>query len=669
MPAIISEKFRIFNAKQFLESLSEGTPAGSGGDSSTDRTRLYFFIGRPQLWKGHLEIYNKNSASFTVGMTVTSGSFSGTVSEIYDNSLLLTGMTIGVTPAIGSTITGTGGTPPTAKVGSFRYASEDTPLTPLDNQDEKYEIYSDMVAAKRIDSSSARHVTRRYNYTTAVNPKFDMWRSDYSVIKPTATGASSLSAGKYVVLNSVYEAFACVYNGTSVTNPTGTNVNEEPNTSSANYSGGYYTQTDGNYKWKYLYTISTTDVIKFLSSDFIPVTVDPTVSAAAVDGAIQAVVLRDAGTASTFVANRNITTNPLYAAIVGDGTGGIVRFGTNANGQITDAKVHAAGTGYTYGNILLQTGASGRGVFTDAALTVSSTVTTSTTGGVGNIEVIIPPQGGYGYDAVAETAAKRVMLNVRLESLEGVGDFPIDNDFRRIGVIQDPLQFGSSSPTAYYTNPTASMLRSIKITGANGNFTVDNFITQGSGTTQAKGTIVSWVLDDGSTTSGILKYYQTPEYHSVSGKTNLFTSAGGTITETSPTGVATGRTGSVDTTYGNIGSSTPWSSGGTATLNAIVSTSVTSNIAGQGTITQTIYYRVSSAGTFGTNAPTHTFGAAANGTATLTVYEPALGTLYTNGLSDPEIKFNSGELIYLENRRLVTRALDQIEDIKLIIEF
>jgi hypothetical protein len=669
MPAIISEKFRIFNAKQFLESLSEGTPAGSGGDSSIDRTRMYFFIGRPQLWKGHLEIYNKNSTAFQLNETVSGGGFSGTVSEIYPNSLLLTNVAPGSTVASGTIVVGAISTA-SASVGSFRYASEDTPITPLDNQDEKYEVYSDMIAAKRIDSSSARHVTRRYNYTTAVNPKFDMWRSDYSTLKTTATGASSLSLGKYALLNSVYEVFACVYNGTSVANPTGTNVNEEPITTSANYSGGYYTQTDGNYKWKYLYTISTTDVIKFLSSDFIPVSVDSTVSAAAVDGAIQAVVLRNIGNASTFVANRSITSNPLYAAIIGDGTGGIVKFGTNSNGQITDAKVQASGTGYTYGNVLLQTGASSRGVFTDVALTTSSTVTTTTAGGTGSIEVIIPPQGGYGYDAISETSAKRVMLNVRLESLEGVGDFPIDNDFRRIGVIQDPLQYGTSTPTSYYTNPTASLLRSVKITGSNGSFTVDNIITQGSGNTQAKGTVVSWTLDEASTTSGILKYYQTPEFHSVNGKYNLFTSAGGTITEYNySTGIATGKTGSVDTTYGNIGSSTAWSSGGTATLNAFISASVTSNIAGQGTITQTIYYKVTSAGTLGTTAPTHTIGAAANGTATLTVYEPALGTLYVNGLSDPEIKLNSGEVIYLENRRLVTRAIDQIEDIKLVIEF
>ena len=41
MAAIISEKFRIFNAKQFLESLSEGA-----NDADAARTMMYFFVGR-----------------------------------------------------------------------------------------------------------------------------------------------------------------------------------------------------------------------------------------------------------------------------------------------------------------------------------------------------------------------------------------------------------------------------------------------------------------------------------------------------------------------------------------------------------------------------------------------------------------------------------------------
>ena len=42
---------------------------------------------------------------------------------------------------------------------------------------------------------------------------------------------------------------------------------------------------------------------------------------------------------------------------------------------------------------------------------------------------------------------------------------------------------------------------------------------------------------------------------------------------------------------------------------------------------------------------------------------------FTDGIATPEIKPDSGDIVYIENRRLITRAPDQIEDIKLVIEF
>ena len=67
MAAIISEKFRIFNAKQFLESLSEGA---TGTEATSDeRTKSYFFVGRPQRWNAYLEIYSV-VGNFSLGETV-----------------------------------------------------------------------------------------------------------------------------------------------------------------------------------------------------------------------------------------------------------------------------------------------------------------------------------------------------------------------------------------------------------------------------------------------------------------------------------------------------------------------------------------------------------------------------------------------------------------------
>ena len=67
MAAIISEKFRIFNAKQFLESLGEGAD-----DASADRTRMYFFVGRSTKWNGYLEIFNV-SGTFAVNDVIYTG--------------------------------------------------------------------------------------------------------------------------------------------------------------------------------------------------------------------------------------------------------------------------------------------------------------------------------------------------------------------------------------------------------------------------------------------------------------------------------------------------------------------------------------------------------------------------------------------------------------------
>ena len=47
----------------------------------------------------------------------------------------------------------------------------------------------------------------------------------------------------------------------------------------------------------------------------------------------------------------------------------------------------------------------------------------------------------------------------------------------------------------------------------------------------------------------------------------------------------------------------------------------------------------------------------------------SLGVNFTNGLANPEINKKSGEVIYLDNRPLITRNSRQKEDIKIILEF
>jgi hypothetical protein len=604
MAAIISDKFRIFNAKQFLESLTEGPT-----DTSPEKTRMYFFVGRPQPWRAYLEVYSKGSTAFTVGDEVYVGTygstaFRATIAAVYDSALLLTDVFgssgVNSAPPLGSALKcrtgGAGGsdTGATAKSGVYRYATEDVPPLPLDNQREKRNLYDELIAAKRITDTFARTVIRRYNWDLVANPKYDMWKPDYSATpggggqigKQTATGQNSIADAKFYVMNSNYEVFKCLYNGEDPSNTTGQGATEEPTTAGGNYnsSTGLYTETTGaKYIWKYMYTISTDDVLKFLSSDFLPIVLASNasrqaVAAAAVDGACDVVLIEDAGAGLP-------PSQTLYTAIQGDGTGGKVKFVTDGSGTITSAEIEARGSGYTYANVLLGNG----NLFSNAGL--SSAVTTNS-GYTGSLEIILPPEGGHGSDHETELNGKRVMTNIRLTYAEGSGDFPVDNDFRRIGIIADPFNWGT---TTFSTAETLSGLKSLKITGATADFAVDEKITQTVAGGTAYGTVVSWTLDSGSTTAGVLKYIQTTDAHTDSGVVRPFASNGSNAV----TGETSTASGNVDTGYNST----------------------------------------------------------------------LLGVTFSSGLAAPEIENNSGDVIYVENRRLITRAPDQIEDIKLVIEF
>ena len=607
MAAIISDKFRIFNAKQFLESLTEGPT-----DTSAEKTRMYFFVGRPQPWRAYLEIYSKNSTAFSVGDEVYEGTygpgvFRATVAAVYDSALLLTdvfgGSGVNTAPALGTALKcrtggdGTNGsgsdTGATAKSGVYRYATEDVPPLPLDNQREKRNLYDELIAAKRITDTFARTVIRRYNWDLVANPKFDMWKPDYAATpggggqigKQTATGQNSIADAKFYVMNSSYEVFKCLYNGENPSNTTGQPATEEPTTAGGNYSSstGLYTETSGaNYIWKYMYTISTDDVLKFLSSDFLPIVLSnnasrQAVEAAAVDGAADVVLIEDAGLDLP-------ASDTLYTTIKGDGTGGIVEFVTNVDGTITSANIVARGSGYTYANVLLTNG----NLYAEQAL---STPVTTGPNAVGALEIVLPPEGGHGSDHETELNGKRVMTNIRLTYAEGSGDFPVDNDFRRIGIIADPFNFGS---TTFSTAETLSGLKSLKITGASADYSVDEKIQQTVSGGTAYGTVVSWTLDSGSTTAGVLKYIQTTDAHTDQGVVRPFESSGNAVG-----GETSTASGNVDTGYS----------------------------------------------------------------------QALLGVTFASGLATPEIENNSGDVIYVENRRLITRAPDQIEDIKLVIEF
>ena len=46
-----------------------------------------------------------------------------------------------------------------------------------------------------------------------------------------------------------------------------------------------------------------------------------------------------------------------------------------------------------------------------------------------------------------------------------------------------------------------------------------------------------------------------------------------------------------------------------------------------------------------------------------------LGQTFTEGVSNPEVKKYSGNIVYVDNRPSITRSANQKEDIKVILQF
>ena len=189
-----------------------------------------------------------------------------------------------------------------------------------------------------------------------------------------------------------------------------------------------------------MYSLTSSEVEKFLTTDFMPVSTDTTVSAAASDGAIDSL---------SITGGSGYTNGTYYAAVYGDGTsagtssGAIVRI-TVSGGAVasfgltagTNTTVHAAGTGYTYGTVNLASGYT----FSDTALSSSSNMG----GSGGAVNVIISPKGGHGNNAVTELGGHYVMIHTTLTQAEG-DDFTTANDFRRVRLVVDPYDYGTTT--------------------------------------------------------------------------------------------------------------------------------------------------------------------------------------------------------------------------------
>ena len=187
-----------------------------------------------------------------------------------------------------------------------------------------------MISLKRVLASDTIQVVRRIDWvspeetTGGLGFTYDMYRHDYSPSKTASSGATKLYDSDFYVVNSQYQVYKCIYNGTSPSDPNGKPSTIEPTGTSTSI----ITTGDG-YRWKYMYTIPVASVLKFFSSDYMPVFTNDAVRTNAVAGEIDTVVINSAGSGYNNGTYDNV-------AINGDGTGGRVSIVVDG-GKITAA--------------------------------------------------------------------------------------------------------------------------------------------------------------------------------------------------------------------------------------------------------------------------------------------------------------------------------------------
>jgi hypothetical protein len=473
------------------------------------------------------------------------------------------------------------------------------PPAPKDNFDQENDYWDTMVALKKINSSDVRQVIPRRLWTSGTT--YDMYRHDYSRSNTAkVSGATNLYTSSFYVLNSDYRVYICLQNGTDPDNPNGKPSLDEPTfvdlePRSAGTSG------DG-YVWKYLYTIKPSDIVKFESTDFIPVpsnwdtsTDNAAVRDNAVDGSIKIVTVTNRGV-GLGTANTTYTRVP----IKGDGTGAECTIVIDADSRVDSITVSNQGSGYTYGNVDL----------------VSGGVPTGTTRPL--FDVIISPQGGHGADIYRELGAYNVLLYSRIENDNENPDFITGNQIARVGIVQNPQQFSSSSLLLQDKASVTGALRLSGIGYSSLTFDPDAEITQTISTgVTAVGKVVSY-----NQTTGVLKYWQDRRSFG-------FSNAG--VAQTTPTYGF--NYNEFTSSPGNGGSLIITQTGQIAPSNLGIDTSFT----GVSTvINNRTYY---------------------------------LGQDFTNGVAEPEVKKYSGNIIYVDNRPSITRSSNQKEDIKVILQF
>ena len=458
-----------------------------------------------------------------------------------------------------------------------------------------------IIFGKKVTSIGLRRLVKKRSWISGTT--YEMYRDDYNISnRSPVTNSTRLYDANYYVITSEFKVYICIDNGSDGDNPLGNPSIDEPRftglePSAAGSSG------DG-YLWKYLFTIDPTDVIKFDSTDYIPLPNDW-------ETADNEVIknIRENGDSSVnnnqikkvFIKNKGSGySGSGICDILGDGTGGRVQISISSTGEITSAIVTRGGNGYSYGIVDLD-------AFNESVLVDESTNNHA------ELIPIIPPSKGHGYDIYEELGADKVLLYVRFD--DSTKDFPTTTKFSQVGLIKNPKKYGVDE---LFEESQFSALHALRLSAdiqspIIGEIIEQTYTDSNLNTVKARGYVASYDTD-----TRVLKYYQDRSLYFADEKTHKDSKENRTI-----------ETRQVLQFISNGGNISFLSSSQTASIDSSLSGSTLSV---DGTVVN-------------------------------------LGVTFSNGVATPEINKNTGEILYLDNRPVISRNSRQKEDIKVILEF
>ena len=144
--------------------------------------------------------------------------------------------------------------------------TDSSPPTPVDDVSSEFYVWDQTIAGKNISSTDISHVLPRRDWDCSTT--FDMYDDTISSSNTTTSGATNLYDSTFFFRTSDNRVYKVLDNngGTAYSGSEPTSESTSPFAS-------------GGYILKYMYKITASEQTKFLTTDFMPVSTDSTVSA------------------------------------------------------------------------------------------------------------------------------------------------------------------------------------------------------------------------------------------------------------------------------------------------------------------------------------------------------------------------------------------------------